>query len=322
MDACAMNTSRDRSEATTGDRNAPPPGPAGRQGRRRVLALTALPVLLAACAPGATGAGEGGDARGALPVQPVVPNTDLAVGRNRLALGVLAIPKGTTTTAPVADAKLSLRFFFPIEPQPVPRGDAVQPDFRYVDDKTKGLYIAQVQFDQPGDWGVEVSGTAAGQPLATSRVRFTVKPKSDTPAIGAPAPRSHNLTRFDVDDIRRIDSGQTPNDMHDLSIAQAIELGKPLVVLFASPGFCTTATCSPQLGEVEKLKAKYGDQASFVHVEIYKDPMTRTPYETVVEWGLQSDPWVFMVDKAGNVAEKFEGPAPFSEMDPALQRLL
>jgi hypothetical protein len=244
------------------------------------------------------------------------------VGRNRLSLGVLAVPQGTTTVTPVPDAKLSLRFYFPIEPQAVPRGQAVEPVFRFVDDKTKGLYVAQVEFDQPGDWGVEVSGSAGDRPLATSRTRFTVKPKSDTPSLGAPAPRSHNLTRFDVEDIRKIDSGATPNDMHDLSIAQAIEQGKPLVVLFASPGFCTTATCSPQLGEVQKLKARYGEQANFVHVEIYKDPLTRTPYETVEEWGLQSDPWVFMVDKAGNVAEKFEGPAPFSELEPALQRHL
>ena len=182
--------------------------------------------------------------------------------------------------------------------------------------------MAQVEFDQPGDWGVEVSGTGRRQTLTTTRVRFTVKPRSDTPAIGAPPPRSRNLTRFDVDDIRKIDSGATPNDMHDLSIASAIEQGKPLVVIFSSPGFCVTQTCAPQLGEVQRLKAKYGSQANFVHVEIFKDPSTRTPYETVTEWGLQSEPWTVLVDRQGLVAEKYEGPAPLSEMEPALQKLL
>jgi hypothetical protein len=299
--------------------------------RRRGAAALLLAPALAACAPGALGgggqsgssgpAGEA-DAPGTIRVQPVVPNTDLAVGRNRLALGVLAIPRGTTTPAPVPDAKLSLRFYFPIEPQPVPRGDPVQPEFRYVDDKQKGLYVTQVQFDQPGDWGVEVTGSAGGQPLTTSRARFTVKPKADTPAIGAPAPRSHNLTRYDVDDIRKIDSGATPNDMHELSIADAIDQGKPLVVIFSSPGFCVTQTCAPQLGEVQKLEAKFGPQVNFVHVEIFKDPMSRTPYETVNEWGLQSEPWTFFVDRQGLVAEKFEGPAPYAELEPALQKLV
>jgi hypothetical protein len=251
----------------------------------------------------------------------VVPNSDLAVGRNRLTLGLLQFTRGQEAPARVTDGQLSLKFYFPIEPQPVPRFDAV-PQFRYVDDRNKGLYVAYVQFDQPGTWGVEVTGTAAGAPVGPARSQFQVKAKSDTPAIGAPAPRSRNLTRYDVDDIRKIDSGLQPNDMHELTIADAIEQRKPLVVLFASPGFCVTQTCAPQLGEVQKLKARYGDQVSFIHIEIYKDPMTRTPFETVKEWGLVTEPWVFLVDRNGTVADKFEGPAPYSELEPALQKLL
>ncbi len=254
-------------------------------------------------------------------IQPVVPNTDLAVGLNRFSLGVLQIARGAPAPVPVADANLALRFFFPLEPQPVARGEA-KPQFRFVEDRRKGLYVAQVQFDHPGTWGVEVNGTLGDQSLATAGAQFTVKPRGDTPAINAPAPRSRNLTRYDVDDIRKIDSGSTPNDMHELTIAEAIAQGKPLVILFASPGFCVTQTCAPQLGEVQRLKARYGQQANFIHIEIFKDPMSRTPYETVTEWGLTSEPWVFLVDSAGLVAAKFEGPAPFAELEPALQRLL
>jgi Thioredoxin-like domain len=169
---------------------------------------------------------------------------------------------------------------------------------------------------------VQVDGSHEGRPLATARARFTVKPKGDTPAIGAPAPRSHNPTRYDVDDIRKIDSGATPNDMHELSVADAIDQGKPLVVLFASPGFCVSQTCAPQLQEVQRLQAEYAPRVNFVHVEIFKDPMTRTPYETVNEWGLQSEPWTFFVDRQGLVAEKLEGPAPYAELKAALQPLL
>ena len=289
--------------------------------RRAALAVSALPVL-AACAPAgfdtsvptSVAANDSGPR-----IQPVVPSTDLAVGPNRLALGVLQQVKGETT--PLVDADLKLRFFYPIEPQAVQRSE-VTPQFRYVDDKRKGLYIATVEFDKAGIWGLEVVGTAAGSAIGPARIQFPVKPKPDTPAIGTPAPRSRSLTRFDVDDIKKIDSGLQPNDMHDLSIAQAIEQHKPLVIAFASPGFCVTQTCAPEVGEVQKLKAKYGSQASFIHIEIYKDPMTRTPYETVKEWGLTTEPWVFMVDRDGQVAAKFEGPSTLSELEPALQKLL
>jgi hypothetical protein len=296
--------------------------------RRITLSLAgapALTMLLAACGAASGGASSAGNqpAAGGSQIQPVIPSSDLAVGSNRLALALLRLKKGDASPTPLTDAKLNLKFFYPIQPQAVPHGGEATPDFRFVDDKTKGLYVAQAQFDQPGVWGVQVTGTGPdGAAIGPVGVQFQVKPKSETPAIGSPAPRSRNLTRYDVDDIKKIDSGLQPNDMHELTIAGAIEQKKPLVVAFASPGFCVTATCAPELGEVQKLEAKYRQQANFIHVEIYKDPMTRTPYETVVEWGLPTDPWVFLVDRDGLIAAKFEGPAPVSELEPALQKLL
>jgi hypothetical protein len=313
--------------------------------RRRVLpalgalgALGALPGLSALTACGgssaagtpATGTAAPPAATGETPsrfvqpvaVQPVVPATDLAVGPNRFTLGLLGPTAGSAAPVPLPDAQLTLTFYHPIEPRAVPRSGPLTPQYRYVADRTRGLYVVQVDFDEPGDWGVDVRGTAGGRPLVPAGARFQVKARSDTPAVGAPAPRSHNPTRHDVEDIRRIDSGATPNDMHEVSIAGAIDQGRPLVVLFASPGFCVTQTCAPQLGEVQRLKGAYGDRASFVHVEIFKDPATRTPFETVTEWGLTSEPWTFIVDRQGVVAAKFEGSAPYAELESGLRTLL
>lgn len=302
-----------------------------RRGALGLLLPAALAPAYLACAQGAfetsraepgSPAGRTGTSGAGLRVQAAIPGTDIAVGPNRFILGLVQPGRSLTEAVPLPEAQLQLKFFFPIEPQPVARGEAM-PQFQYVgDNKNKGLYVAQVQFDQPGDWGVEITGTANGQALVPSRSRFVVKAKSDSPAIGSPAPRSRNLTRHDVDDIRKIDTGARPNDMHEVTIADAIDERKPLVIVFASPGFCTTQTCTPQLGEVQSLKATFDRQANFIHIEIYKDPMSRTPFETVSEWKLVSEPWVFMVDRAGLVAEKFEGPAPVSELRPALQRLL
>lgn len=255
-------------------------------------------------------------------IQAVVPATDLAVGPNRFALGILHFPVGATEPQRLVDADVRLRFFFPIEPSPVARGAEVAARYRWVDTKGKGIYVAAADFDRSGMWGVEVSGTANGRAVGPARTRFAVKVKPDTPAIGADAPRSRNLTARDVPDIRQIDSGAVPNDMHDLTIADAIALGKPLVATFATPGFCATQTCAPMVEEMSALKRAVGDAASFVHVEIYKDPVKRVPFETVTEWGLTSEPWVFLVDRNGKVAAKFEGPAPRDEVEEALRKLL
>ena len=290
---------------------------------RRSLLSLAAPALggaLAACgAPGGSSAPAGkGTPETQYAVQ--VASSDLAVGKNRVAFVVLKFTKGMEAPVRIPDAQLNLRYYFPIDPQPIPKGDG-SAQFWSVDSKDKGLYVTQGQFDQAGTWGLEVSGTANGAAFGPARAAFMVKPKPETPAIGAPAPRSKNLTRYDVDDIKKIDSGLKPNDMHELSIADAIEQKKPLLIVFGSPGFCPTQTCAPEVEEVQKLKAKVGDKANFIHVEIWKDPLKREPYPTVTEWGLPTDPWVFLVDRNGMVADKFEGPAPLPELEAALAKL-
>ncbi len=255
-------------------------------------------------------------------MQAMVPATDLAVGPNRFTLGILHFPDGATEPQRLPEADLRLQFFFPIEPNATKAGQVITPAYQWVEMKTKGLYVASADFDRAGMWGVEVTGTVGGKPLDVARTRFPVKVKPDTPGIGSPAPRSRNLTARDVTDIKQIDSGATPNDMHDLTIADAIALGKPTVVVFATPGFCATQTCAPMVNEMQALKKSLNGSASFVHVEIFKDPATRTPFETVTEWRLTSEPWVFLIDKSGNVAAKFEGPAPKDEVGEALKQLI
>ena len=307
--------------------------------RRRILARTAIAsaaALTAACGvalkDGSTSAGavksaaadpwSGIDGQGTARIQAIVPATDLAVGPNRFALGILHFPENANEPQRLADATLRLKFYFPIEPTPVARGKEVNTTYRWVDVKGKGIYVAPVEFDQSGMWGVEVTGEAGGRTIGPARTRFPVKVKPDTPAIGSDAPRSRNLTARDVSNIKVIDSGVVPNDMHDLTIADAISTGKPLVAIFATPGFCATQTCAPMVEEMSALKRTLGDVVNFVHVEIYKDPQNRVPYETVTEWGLTSEPWVFLVDKRGKVAAKFEGPAPRAEVEEELRRLL
>lgn len=291
-------------------------GAAGCGGTARRPAPGTPPAELAAAGRSAGAESPGGKESH---ITVVVPSTDLAVGRNRLAIGVL-----DATQVPIADARLRIRLFHPIEPAPTLKSEA-DSTFRFLDDKRRGLYVSYVDFDAPGVWGLEVVGFRPdGRALTPARVRLPqpVSEKSRTPAVGDPAPRSRNLTARDVGDIRKIDSGVTPNSMHDLTIADALEQGRPLVVVFATPGYCVSQTCAPQVAVVQQLQAGYAGQANFVHIEIYKDPATRTPYETVLEWRLTSEPWVFMVDREGRVAEKFEGLAPLDELEPALVSLL
>jgi hypothetical protein len=92
--------------------------------------------------------------------------------------------------------------------------------------------------------------------------------------------------------------------------------------VFATPGYCTSRLCGPELELARKLEPKYQGKADFIHVEIYKDPIKREVMPTVAEWRLETEPWFFVIDKVGIIRAKFEGPTTIEELDAALQQVV
>ena len=118
---------------------------------------------------------------------------------------------------------------------------------------------------------------------------------------------------------------QPDPDLYRLSIAEAVASGKPLVVAFSTPAYCTTATCGPQLDVIKRLRDRHADRANFIHVEVYDNPheiqgdlSNARIAPAVTEWGLPSEPWTFIVDADGLVSAKFEGFATRDELEESL----
>jgi hypothetical protein len=250
------------------------------------------------------------------PVTAVLPNADLAVGRNRFLLGLL-----DAQNRPITDAQVHLRFYFLGDPAPRVRteSDAI---FRGDGLGDRGLYVATVEFPEPGLWGVEVLARRPAQALPPTRWQFTVQPQSQTPPLGAAAIPSRNPTVHTVDDPARLCSAVPPCPLHDRVIADVLAQGRPLALYFGTPGYCVSRVCGPALAVVLALWEAYRDRADFIHIEIYTDPATRTLAPTVQEWRLPSEPWLFLIDRQGRVAEKFEASITRTEVEPALIRLL
>jgi hypothetical protein len=276
-------------------------------------------------------------------VDAILVNSEIVVGSNRLVFGIVA-PDGRL----IVDAKVhavfyelqageALRRFETDAVSRVPARDAgIEEQVAHVhadgsrhihlsiNDQT-GFYTAVVTFDKAGDWGVELQVDSTEPAFKGElRPRFNVLENGFTPALGAAAPRSHNLTVADVTDLALIDSSAKPSpEMHTTTIAAAIEAGKPALVLFAVPGFCTSALCGPELEIMRKLYPQYRDRAEFIHVEFYKDPGTnKVVSDAAREWNLRTEPYFFLIDKAGNIAAKFEGPTSLQELDEALKAVL
>jgi hypothetical protein len=288
----------------------------------RPVPLLLITALLGGCAA-APASGSTSPSGGTPPLTAIVTSSDLAVGPNRFGVALL-----NDKNQPVAGAPVQLSFFDLSGEQPVPFGEVTPTWRRPGSEWNRGQYKADVTFARAGPYGVQATvAGASGTPAQVARTRFDVKPTSDAPAVGAPAPRSHNLTVADIVAPSELctaseETCRATRELRQLRIAEAIDQGKPLVVLFATPGFCTSQTCGPQLEVMQAVAGRYHGRVNFVHVEIFKDPQARTINATVLEWNLPSEPWTFVVDGRGLIADRFDGITAGEEIEQALDRLL
>ena len=244
---------------------------------------------------------------------------------NRLAFGLIGVQSGTLNDA---DVQVST-FYLTEESQEGPI-ETVTGIFREWPVGPGGIYTATVAFDRPGTWGIGIVITGADGSTSTSSTSLEVRATSLTPAVGSPAPRSASKTVDDVSTLEELTTDQNPDpDLYVLTIAEAVEADRPLLVTFSTPAFCTTATCGPQLDVVKSLKRRYRDKLNFIHVEIYDNPLEmREDFSSgrlspaVEEWNLPSEPWTFIVDGEGLVFAKFEGFTTAEELEAVLARVL
>ena len=249
------------------------------------------------------------------PVALVLASSDLAVGPNRFLAALLENGR------PVPSAAVTFEFFELDGQTATKRGEAAA-RYRAPAGEGRGVYVARTSFDHAGAWGVQARAERPDLPPLTARASFQVQPQSSAPSVGARAIPSHNPVRREVASIEQICSAQPPCDMHELSIADALGLRRSLMISFATPGYCTSQTCAPVHGEVQKVKTRRAQQAEFVHVEIYKDPRNLVVADAVTEWHLLSEPWVFVVDRNGQIADRLEGVTDAEELDASLAAVL
>lgn len=273
-------------------------------------------LLLSACGAdaGATPAATSSQ------LQAQVVATEIVVGnQQRVPIGI------TDHNTPVTDATVHVRSFVLNGNTGVFKGESDAP-FKGQGLEGGGTYVAHLSFDKPGYWGIEVTASRPNGAHTTVRLPMNVIALPVVPGVGQPAPATHNPTVRDVADVETIDSGRPPDDMHQLSIADAIAQHRPTLVVFATPAFCTSNACGPEVKVIQGLEPAYRDRLTFIHVEIYRDfkpdPSKKQLAQAVIDWRLQTEPWIFLIDSKGIIQARFEGPAATDEVQAAIDQLL
>ena len=258
----------------------------------------------------------------------ILATIDLGVGPNRVSF-LLTTPRSLVTVP-----EASIESYYRDDPSsPDAIRERAQATFHPWPYGTRGNYVADFNLDGQGLWELKVTVEDEGKSLSTI-IPLQVEETSYTPSLGTQPPLTPNKTVQEVSDSSELSSSSMPDlDLYQHSIEEVVDNGRPALVVFASPAFCTSPTCGPQVETVEGIKDEYKQDVDFVHVEIYDNPqaiqgdLNRGEYAPAVgTWGLSeiedylNESWVFILDREGRVTRKYEGFASADELEQGWQR--
>jgi hypothetical protein len=237
---------------------------------------------------------------------------------------------GTAETPAEAPGPSAVAAFIPTYGTPAGTGGArvTSPD------EARGVYQASgVVFEEPGFYTARVTADveSIGSQVAETTVQVLEAPQ--LPAPGDPALPTENLTMDSTGvpeaaiDSRFATEGEIPDpELHGTTIAAALEEGRPIVVVFATPVYCASRFCGPVTDMVQELAGSYGDRAEFIHVEIWQDFDTQTLNQAAIDWlqapsGDLTEPWLFLIGADGIVADRWCSLWSQAEVEAALRAL-
>jgi hypothetical protein len=183
------------------------------------------------------------------------------------------------------------------------------------------VYVTDLKLDLPGEWRLIALVSRDDETTAVRLPSISVDPTDPIPAPGEKAPPTHTPTVEDVGDVSQIDTRVPPDTMHDTDLADV--LGKqPVVLLFATPALCQSRVCGPVVDVAEQVKAEHPDDVAFIHMEIYNDnDPNRGLRPQVSAYHLQTEPWLFVIDRNGRIDTRIEGAFSVDELEQAVDRV-
>lgn len=256
------------------------------------------PSVLAACGSG----GSSGIPEGEAQLNPVIATYEVLIGGPRQVLFGLR----TLDNVEVPEAEVTV--FLRDEAGDEMLAGPLQTEYVVAPGTQLGLYRVEVEFDEPGTPElVAVEGDRYG----ATALRVVTPESSQAPVPGTAATAVATPTDTEKAGYERICTQDPPCGMHEVSLDEAVDGGRPVMLVFATPEFCQTAVCGPVVETADKVRTggQWGDTA-WIHVEIYSKVSggQRVLGEPVKQWNLPTEPWLFSIDSSGKIADRLDGP--------------
>ncbi|HEV3127785.1 MAG TPA: hypothetical protein VGY32_02310 [Solirubrobacteraceae bacterium] len=239
----------------------------------------------------------------------------LTTKSNQLIYAPSAVYLATSPTAPAQGP-----FLAPADPTTVPA------QFRSAQNAgpggLKAIYHTQLPLPHPGVYDVlTLTRTAHG--MIGSPGEVAVAASSPIPDVGQRPPAITTDTLASVHgNLSLVTTRTPPEQMHSVSFGQVLGQ-RPVALLFSTPELCTSRVCGPVTDIAVDLQSQFGSRITFIHQEVYVDNKPNLGLRPQLKaFHLQTEPWLFTVNRRGIIAARLEGAFGVNEVRQALQAAL
>lgn len=194
-------------------------------------------------------------------------------------------------------------------------------------DAAESVYVADVRFPKAGRYRVTAVTELDGRRVSTSSFTADVRAgdaEGLPPGIGDAAPSVSTPTLDDVaGDAARLTTRVPPAKGLIATNLRDVLGEKPVALLFATPALCQSRVCAPVVDVMEQVRSKRADdgEVAFIASEIYRENRVEQGLRPApAAYRLPTEPWLFVLDRAGRVVERIEGAFSARELEAAVRR--
>ena len=186
----------------------------------------------------------------------------------------------------------------------------------------QAIYAAHVPVAHPGTFTV-LSLTRTPSGLIGAPGQIAAAASFRIPDVGQRPPGIATDTAGTVHgNVALLTTRVPPESMQSVSFNQV--LGKqPVALLFSTPQLCMSKVCGPVTDVAAQLQHQFSGRVTFIHEEVYvgNDP-TKGLRPQMKAFHLETEPWLFTVNRQGRIAARLEGAFGVNEFRQAIEAAL
>jgi len=184
------------------------------------------------------------------------------------------------------------------------------------------IYSTDLVVSKPGTYAI-AAVTQSGGKLIVATGEIAVAAVNSIPDVSQPAPAIATDTAASVGGkLSLLTTRIPPENMHAVSLKDV--LGKqPVALLFSTPQLCVSRVCGPVTDIVTSLQQQFSSRITFIHEEVYvNDDPKQGLRPQLKAFHLQTEPWLFTINRQGRIAARLEGAFGVNAVTQALQAAL